>query len=684
MGNQSFDELQKGMQLPENENVHHLVELNTAKPPLKPLILTFQNLTYSVKIRPTLTWSPLVCKNASNNEYEKKLLLNDISGEAKEGQIMAVMGASGSGKSTLIDALAGRISKESLKGSVTLNEHEVLRSSTNILKSISAYVMQDVLLFSGLTVEETLMFSAQLRLPRTLSKSKKRARVHGLIDQLGLTHAAQTVIGEKGHKGVSGGERKRVSIGIEIIHDPAILLLDEPTTGLDSTSAFLVASVLQNVARSGRIVILSVHQPSTRILSVVDHLIVLSDGQTVYSGSPSNITEFFAACNHPISEDENKAEFVLDLISELKDSPGGITSLVKFNKSIQARNNSPQELATNSSVSDAVNARISQGKLLTSSKILLKFANPFWFEIYSLAERSLINSKRLPKSFVFRFSAVLLAAAMLATVFWRLDDSSKGAQERLGFFASAIVTTFFICAEAIPHFIQERSIFMRETSYNTYRRSSYVFSTAIIALPSLILFSFTFSVITFWAIGLGGGLSGFFWFFMFMLASFWTGNSFVTFLSAVVRDVLIGCVLVVALLAQYTLFGGLFIPRGQIPRYWIWFHYMSLVKYPYQGVLLNEFDNPVKCLVNGLQMFDNTALKDASLALKGKVLESMSSTLGINITGLCVMRGTDILQQLDVTDLSKLDCLFITVVWGFFFRILFYIALLLGNKYKRT
>ncbi|KAL2931737.1 ABC transporter G family member 20 [Bienertia sinuspersici] len=296
---------------------------------------------------------------------------------------MAILGASGSGKSTLIDAIAGRISKERLQGSVTFNGHEVLRSKNNILlKSISAYVMQDILLFPGLTVKETLMYSAELCLPRTVSNSKKTERVNELIDQLGLRHAANTIIGDEGNIGVSGGERKRVSIGIEIIHDPAILFLDEPTSGLDSTSALLVARVLQGIARRGSIVILSVHQPSSRILSVIDFLIILSEGQTVYSGSTSDITGFFAACNHPMPENQNKVEFALDLISELNDSPGGITSLVEFNKSCQNMysNNDP---ATNLSVlnlGDVVsNGEIPKGKLLPSSRMVTEFANPILY-----------------------------------------------------------------------------------------------------------------------------------------------------------------------------------------------------------------------------------------------------------------------------------------------------------------
>ncbi|KAL2504980.1 ABC transporter G family member 1 [Abeliophyllum distichum] len=139
-----------------------------------------------------------------------KVLLNDISGEAPDGEIMAVMGASGSGKSTLIDALANRMAKESLQGTISLNGEQL---ESSLLKVISAYVMQDDLLFPMLTVEETLMFAVEFRLPRSLSKSKKKMRVQALIDQLGLRNAAKTVIGDEGHRGVSGGERRRVSIG---------------------------------------------------------------------------------------------------------------------------------------------------------------------------------------------------------------------------------------------------------------------------------------------------------------------------------------------------------------------------------------------------------------------------------------------------------------------------------------
>ncbi|XP_038903579.1 ABC transporter G family member 20-like [Benincasa hispida] len=679
---------------------HHVLDVSygcrypAAAPLLYPFKLSFRNLSYSVKVRRRGGGSS-VPENlaAEGNGGRVKLLLNDISGEAREGEIMAVLGASGSGKSTLIDALADRIAKGKLKGTVRLN-NEILESG--LLKVISAYVMQDDLLFPMLTVEETLMFSAEFRLPRSLSKSKKKARVQALIDQLGLTTAANTVIGDEGHRGVSGGERRRVSIGIDIIHDPILLFLDEPTSGLDSTSAFMVVKVLQRIAQSGSIVIMSIHQPSYRILSLLDRLIFLSHGETVYSGSPMDLPNFLAEFGHPIPGNENRTEFALDLVRDLEETAGGTKSMVEHNKSWQRKTKIHSEgneiHRFHLCLKDAISASISKGKLVSGaptdsnrSSSFSKFSNPLWTEILVIAKRSIMNSRRMPELFGIRLGAVLITGVILATMFWHLDNSPKGIQERLGFFAFAMSTTFYTCAEAIPVFLQERYIFMRETAYNAYRRSSYVLAHSLISIPSLIILSLTFAGTTYFAVGLAGGFSGFVFFFFAVLSAFWAGSSFVTFLSGVVSHVMLGYTVVVAILAYFLLFSGFFLSRDRMPPYWIWFHYMSLVKYPYEAVLQNEFGKESECFIRGVQMFDNTPLAAVPTTVKMELVKSMGKTLGFNITGsTCVTTGFDVLRQQGITDLSKWNCIWISMAWGFFFRILFYFALLFGSKNKRN
>ncbi|KAJ0101885.1 hypothetical protein Patl1_05729 [Pistacia atlantica] len=662
---------------------HHIIDIHPSTISY-PFVLSFNNLSYKVK---TNRKAGQFC---SQDQIKTKVLLDDITGEARDGEIMAIMGASGAGKSTLLDALAGRIERESLKGSVSLNGESLLESK--FFKVISAYVMQDDLLFPMLTVEETLMFSAEFRLHRSVTKAKKRARVQALIDQLGLRSAAKTIIGDEQHRGISGGERRRVSIGIDIVHDPILLFLDEPTSGLDSTSAFMVVKVLQRIAKSGSIVIMSLHQPSYRILGLLDQVFFLSKGETMYNGKLACLSPFFAEFGRPIPENENQTEFALDLIRELEASPGGISSLAEFNKSWQAKKIRDEvHYQQNFSLEDAIKESIARGKLVSASNgtniknsSVQKFANPFWIEVIVIAKRLLLNSRRMPELFVIRLGTVLVTGLILATLYWQLSDSPKGTRGRLGFFVFAMNTIFYICAREIPAFLHERFIFIREISYNTYRHSSYLLAHSLISIPPLITLSLALSLTTFWAVGLAGGFSGFLFFLVITFASFWTGSSFMAFISGLVSHVLIGFTVAVSVLGYCLLFSGFYISREQIPSYWIWFHYLSLVKYPYQGVVQNEYGDETKCFVRGVQFFDNTPYMKFSDSMKLKLLESMSNVVGTNITSsTCLSTGVEVLETLEVSDVSKWNCLWITLAFGLLFRVLFYFTLLLGSKNKR-
>ncbi|KAK2647644.1 hypothetical protein Ddye_015133 [Dipteronia dyeriana] len=681
----------KDLELGENDSSgngimadrHQVIDLTY---PNSRFVLSFINLSYSVKVGPKMKFPVPICRKAKVETTQIKMLLDNISGEAREGEILAVLGASGSGKSTLIDALAGRIEKESLKGAITLNG-EALES--RLLKIISAYVMQDDLLFPMLTVEETLMVSAEFRLPRSVSKQKKQARVQTLIDQLGLQSAAKTVIGDEGHRGVSGGERRRVSIGINLIHSPILLFLDEPTSGLDSTSAFMVVNVLRRIARSGSIVIMSIHQPSYRLVNLLDHLIFLSNGQTVYSGQPTNLVQFFKVFGHPVPENENPTEFALDLIQELKENPGGITKFVEFNKSWHHDPIDQNPISHVISLEDAIKASISRGKLVAAdvsnlaTAVVPTFANPFWIEMIVIAKRRLTTLCRIPELLGIRFAIILATGLLLANLFWHVEDS-QGSQGRIGFFMFIIVFILCICLEEAPTFLQEKYIFIRETSYNSYRRASYVLTHTLVSIPFLIILALVLSTTTFWSVGLAGGLPGFFFFFITIFASFWVGSSFITFVTGIVSDLILALTVAGAILSYFFLFSGFFISRNNIPPYLRWLHYMSVVKYLYQGLLQNEYNGPAKCFSKGMQLFEDTPLDDLPEPAKNKLLETVSNALGTNITSSsCAITGMKILEQKGATDINKWNCFWIAIAFGILFRVLFYLSLLFGSKNKR-
>ncbi|KAJ0247092.1 hypothetical protein HA466_0165500 [Hirschfeldia incana] len=660
----------------KDASVHHILDISFPETRPVPFLLSFNDLSYDVR----------------GKAASVKTLLNDVSGEVCDGDILAVLGASGAGKSTLIDALAGRVS--SLRGTVTLNGEKVLQ--TQLLKVISAYVMQDDLLFPMLTVKETLMFASEFRLPRSLSKSKKMERVQTLIDQLGLRNAVDTIIGDEGHRGVSGGERRRVSIGIDIIHDPIVLFLDEPTSGLDSTNAFMVVQVLKRIARSGSMVIMSIHQPSARIIDLLDRLIILSRGKSVFSGSPTSLPRFLSDFGHPVPEKENITEFALDLIRQLEGSTQGTKELVEFNEKWQ-QNQSPRATPMTTpykalSLKESITTSVSRGKLVsgsTSSNPIsmetVSYANTPLVETYILSKRYMKNWSRTPELIITRLATVMVTGLILATIYWRLDDTPRGAQERMAFFAFAMSTMFYACADNIPVFIQERYIFLRETTRNAYRTYSYVISHALVSLPQLLALSIAFAATTFWTVGLSGGLEGFFYYCLIIYAGFWSGSSFVTFISGLIPNVMVSFMVTIAYLSYCLLMSGFFINRDRIPSYWIWFHYISLMKYPYEAVLINEFDDPSRCFVRGVQVLDGTLFAKVPDAIKIKLFDTLGNSLGTKITeSTCLRTGPDLLLQQGISQLSKWDCLWITFAWGIFFRILFYLSLLFGSKNKRT
>lgn len=299
----------------------------------------------------------------------------------------------------------------------------------------------------------------------------------------------------------------------------------------------MVVNVLQRIARSGSIVIMSIHQPSYRILSLLDRLIFLSRGQMVFNGSPESLPRFFAQLGHPIPANEDRTKFVLDLIRDREGTQGGTNTLLDFNRSWQMKENHRNSTlrngngSTTPSLQNAISSSISRGKLVSDATIadfnlssVPRFANPFWIEMIVIAKRSIMNSLRAPEIFGVRLGAVILTGIILATIFRKLDNSPKGVQERLGFFAFAMSTTFYTCAEAIPVFLQQRYIFMRETAYNAYRRSSYVLAHALISIPSILTLSIFFACITFWPVGLDGGFSEFLFYFLFTVAAFWASQ----------------------------------------------------------------------------------------------------------------------------------------------------------------
>lgn len=210
-----------------------------------------------------------------------KFILKDVNCEARPGEITAIAGPSGAGKTTLLEILSGMVCPREGSHQVLVNNRPM---DAKHFRRLSGYVTQDDALFPLLTVQETLMYSALLRLPG--GQKEAANRVKKLMKELGLEHVAASRIGKGSNRGISGGERRRVSIGVDLVHDPAVVLIDEPTSGLDSASALHVVTLLKSMAANqGKTIILTIHQPGFRILELFDRIILLSNGFVMHNGS---------------------------------------------------------------------------------------------------------------------------------------------------------------------------------------------------------------------------------------------------------------------------------------------------------------------------------------------------------------------------------------------------------------
>ncbi|XP_072051511.1 broad substrate specificity ATP-binding cassette transporter ABCG2-like [Amphiura filiformis] len=266
-------------------------------------ILSFHDVHYTVQ-----------CKEGRCKKVEKTIL-KGISGVFKPG-LNAIMGPTGSGKTTFLDILAARKDTSGLTGRVLVNGKPLPAD----FRLISGYVIQNDAVMATLTVRENLTFSAALRLPSSVNKKEREQRVQDVIQELGLQDCADTRIGDEIIRGVSGGERKRTGVGMELIIKPGILFLDEPTTGLDASTAGSVITLLSQLSRRGRTIIFSIHQPRYQIYCLFNTLHLLSRGETVYHGATTDVLNFFTANGYVCQEHDNPADFFLDSI--LKNQAG--------------------------------------------------------------------------------------------------------------------------------------------------------------------------------------------------------------------------------------------------------------------------------------------------------------------------------------------------------------------------
>lgn len=532
----------------------------------------------------TFLFSPCTSRPPAN------YILRDVSLTAYPSEILAIVGPSGAGKSTLLDILAARTSATS--GSILLNSTSLKPS---VYRKLSAYVPQHDACLPLLTVSETFAFAARLLHPKS---SETSSIVESLLAELGLTHLTH----ERLARGLSGGERRRVSIGLSLLHDPAVLLLDEPTSGLDSASAFNVMQTLRSITNSRhRTVILSIHQPSFKILSTIDKILLLSKGTVVHFGTLSSLEDFLLSKGFTLPQQLNALEYAMEILNQLH-KPSSIPSLL-----------SPPPPADLSISDDDDHSKIIKRNVKYRSSRLQEIAvlyQRFWKIIFRTRQLLLANTLQ-----------ALGVGLVLGTIYINIGFGKSGIEKRLGLFAFTLTFLLSSTTETLPIFINERPILLRETSSGLYRLSSYVAANTLVFLPYLLVVAILYSVSVYFLVGLCGTWQAFAYFVLVIWVIVLMANSFVLFLSSVAPNYIAGTSLLTVLLAGFFLFSGYFISKDSLPKVWLVMHYLSMYKYALDALLINEYscllsrcfvwyDENETCMVSGRDVLEKRGLHE--------------------------------------------------------------------------
>ncbi|KAF2172801.1 hypothetical protein M409DRAFT_16761 [Zasmidium cellare ATCC 36951] len=538
----------------------------------------------------SLAWQDLTVTVNDRTTQAPRNILDASSGIVRPGQMMALMGPSGSGKTTLLNTLAQR--QTPTHGKVLINGAECPLATH---RAVSSFVEQEDTLIGSLTVEETLKFAAKLSLPSTVSKTEAYSRASSLIAAFGLSEQRRTLIGTPIQKGISGGQKRRVSVATHLITGPRVLYLDEPTSGLDSTASFEVMSFIRDIAkRNNLIVIASIHQPSTKTLELFSKVTLLSKGKTCFYGGVSEVDQYFRGLGMEIPHLTNPSEHMLDLTNV---DFGSEEAQTRLDIIFEGWKNSerPHDLANEIKALSSHQAQVTP----------VAARPPFFSQVLTLLRRAFIKSYRDLVCYWVRVAMYMGLAIMMGTVWLRLSPTQEHIQPFINaiFFGSAFLS--FMAVAYVPAFLEDRAVFVKERANGLYGPTAFLVTNFLVGLPFLFLIAFLFSVVSYWLIDLRPDGGAFFTWIMWLFLDLIAAESLVVLVSSIFPNFVVALALVAFANGLWMSVGGFLVAMPVLNVFWKYvFHYIDYQAYVFQGMMVNEFkDRIYDCEVQNGQCF---------------------------------------------------------------------------------
>ncbi|KAM3693822.1 hypothetical protein ACJW31_07G013300 [Castanea mollissima] len=546
--------------------------------PFTPLTVAFQDVQYYVD-------TPLEMRE--NGFTNKKLqILSDIMGALRPGVLTALMGVSGAGKTTLLDVLAGRKTSGYIEGQIKIGGYPKVQET---FARVSGYCEQTDIHSPQITVEESVIFSAWLRLSPQIDAKNKAEFVNEVLETIELDGIKDALVGIPGVTGLSNEQRKRLTIAVELVANPSIIFMDEPTTGLDARAAAIVMRAVKNAADTGRTIVCTIHQPSIDIFEAFDELILLkTGGHLIYSGQlgehSSSVIEYFESIPGvpKIRNNYNPAAWMLDVTSTSAEAKLGIDFALKYRESALYEKN--KELVRQLSSPPA------GSRDLYFSTI---FSQNGWGQFKSCLWKQHLAYWRSPAYNLMRIVFALISALIFGVLYWNQGKKINNQQNVFNIFGAMYSAVIFLgisnCSKVLPYVATERTVMYREKFAGMYSSWAYSLAQVIVEVPYLFIETIIFVMIIYPMIGYYGSTYKVSWYFYVTFCSLLYYNYLGMLLVSFTPNYMVATILSSGFYTTFNLFAGFLIPEPQIPKWWIWLYYLTPTSWSLNGLLTSQY-----------------------------------------------------------------------------------------------
>lgn len=546
--------------------------------PFTPLAMSFDSVNYYVDM-------PAEMKEQGVAE-DRLQLLRGVTGAFRPGVLTALMGVSGAGKTTLMDVLAGRKTGGYIEGDIRISGFPKKQET---FARISGYCEQTDIHSPQVTVRESLIYSAFLRLPKEVSHEEKMIFVDEVMELVELDNLKDAIVGLPGITGLSTEQRKRLTIAVELVANPSIIFMDEPTSGLDARAAAIVMRTVRNTVDTGRTVVCTIHQPSIDIFEAFDELLLMKrGGQVIYSGplgrNSHKIIEYFEAIHGvpKIKEKYNPATWMLEVSSVAAEVRLGMDFAEHYNSSSLHQRNKAlvKELSTPPAGAKDL-------------YFATEFSQSSWGQFKSCLWKQWWTYWRSPDYNLVRFFFTLAAALLVGTIFWRVGTKREDATDLTMIIGAMYAAVLFVginnCSTVQPIVAIERTVFYRERAAGMYSALPYALAQVISEIPYVLVQTSYYTLIVYAMVGFEWTVPKFFWFFFVSFFSFLYFTYYGMMTVSITPNHQVAAIFAAAFYSLFNLFSGFFIPRPRIPKWWVWYYWVCPVAWTVYGLIVSQY-----------------------------------------------------------------------------------------------